>query len=271
MEFRLQAPTGFDRFRKIALLLVCLGGCLQLSALSGLIVVSNPMQKAIYGSVEMFLVLGLLINGWAIWRTIKTYSVSRGEAHLWVVGIARLCFLSLALCVIGDLINRNYPELYYQYESNVKHTYLADSVWFFFPGYCCFIYAAYLACRHSDLSLRFMGLTAFLCVVAGIVSFAGMYKEGAGTYVATMTGTYAALIPVMCAAALWLLKSYGWQAMKWIASGAALATFADALIGNFWIYGEGYFPAISYLNWIIYFASQALIQQLPIKLLQQGA
>jgi len=102
----------------------------------------------------------------------------------------------------------------------------------------------------------------------GVLSFAGMYKEGAGVYVTTMTGTYAALISVMCASALWLLKSYGWQAMKWVALGAVLALLADALIGNFWIYREGYFPNVAYLNWIIYFSSQALIQQLPIKLAQ---
>jgi hypothetical protein len=270
MGFRLRASTGFGRFRKFALMLVCLSGCLQLSALSGLVLVRTPTQKAIYGSMEMLLVVLLLINGWAIWRAIKYHHVNQGGTPVWVVGIARLCFLSLALCVMGDLVNRNFPGIYYQYGSNVKHTYLADSVWFFFPGYCCFISATYLAGRRKNLSLRLMGLTAFLCVVAGLVSFAGMYKEGAGTYVATMTGTYAALIPVMCASALWLLKSYGWQAMKWVASGAVLATIADALIGNFWIYREGYFPAISYLNWIIYFASQALIQQLPIKLLQQA-
>ena len=50
-----------------------------------------------------------------------------------------------------------------------------------------------------------------------------------------------------------------------------LAMIADALIGKFWIFGangQGYFPLISHLNWIIYFGSQALIQQLPIALLQ---
>ena len=169
---------------------------------------------------------------------------------------------------MGDLINRNFFELYYQYGSNIEHTYLADSVWFFFPGYFCFIYAVYLVARHKNVPLFFIGYTALIFVGIGILSFAGIYKEGAGAYVATMTGTYAALISVMCAAALWLLKSYGWQAMKWVALGAVLAPVADSLIGNFWIYREGYFPSISYVNWIVYFSSQALIQQLPVKLYQ---
>ena len=58
----------------------------------------------------------------------------------------------------------------------------------------------------------------------------------------------------------------------WCAAlGLVLAMVADAIIGKFWIFGnegQGYFPLVSHINWIIYFASQALIQQLPIGLLQ---
>ena len=256
----------FVRFKKYALVLFLLNACFQLAALLGLFTVTTSQQKTIYGSIEMLLIVLLLFNGWHIWRVLEKKYADQSDDHTWIVGIAKLCCLSLALCVMGDLINRNYFGLYYQYGSNVEHTYLADSVWFFLPGYSCFIYAAYLVGRHNNVSLFFMGFTALLFVGTGIISFVTMYKDGAGAYVATMTGMYAALIPVMCATALWLLKSYGWQAMKWVAIGAVLATVADALIGNFWLYGDGYFPAIAYINYIVYFSSQALIQQLPLKL-----
>lgn len=216
----------------------------------------------------MLLIALLLLNGWNIWRELQSKYSTQGESHAWILEVAKFCFISLALCVMGDLINRNFFESYYQYDSNIEHTYLADSVWFFFPGYSCFIYAVYLVARHNNVSQFFIGYTGLIFVGIGILSFTGIYKEGAGTYVITMTGTYAALTSNMCAAALWLLKSYGWHAMKWVVLGAVLAPVADSLTGNFWIYREGYFPSISYVNWIVYFSSQALIQQLLVKLAQ---
>jgi len=268
LDIKMESPVDLFHFKKYAFILFCLSLCLQLPTLLGLFTVTTPQQKSIYGSIEMLLIALLLLNGWSIWRVLKRKYATQGASYAWILEVAKFCFISLALCVMGDLINRNFLELYYQYGSNVEHTYLADSVWFFFPGYSCFIYAVYLVARHKNLSLLFVGYTALIFIGIGILSFAGIYKEGAGAYVATMTGGYASLISVMCAAALWLLKSYGWQAMKWVALGAVLAPVADSLIGNFWIYREGYFPGISYVNWIVYFTSQALIQQLPVKLSQ---
>lgn len=252
-------------YQGVGFILVILMAVLQLVPLLGLFS-PLPDWKVLYASMEMLLLLFLLINAWRIWRVLAGHcSSSTGDEAL-ILNVARLCFLSLALCVLGDLINRNYFDLYYQHGSNIEHSYLADSVWFFFPGYACFIVAAYRVGRQRSLSRVFMFGTGLVFSVLGLLSFVTMYQDGAGTYVATLTGTYAALIAVMCAAALWLIKACGWAAMKWIAIGAVLASVADALIGNFWIYREGFYPAIAHINMMIYFASQALLQQLPLQL-----
>jgi len=47
-----------------------------------------------------------------------------------------------------------------------------------------------------------------------------------------------------------------------VATGLVLATVADGVIGQFWIYGndgEGYFPAAKYVNWSLYIGSQCLV------------
>lgn len=251
----------FSYYQKHAVVLVFISLLLPCCALTGLFVVDSVEKKMWYGIAEMILILLLFLNGALIWLHLKSQARSA-----WIATVARWCFLSLAFCVLGDLVNRNFLELYYQHGSNVEHTYLADSVWFFFPGYLCFVYAAYLVGRQNNVSIAFMLMTAVISSVVGVLSFLDLYKEGAGFYVAGMTGFYGSFIPLTCAAAIWLVKSYGFPSMKWVALGAVLATVADAIIGNFWLYRDGYYPAVSYVNWMIYFTSQALIQQLPIKL-----
>ena len=102
-----------------------------------------------------------------------------------------------------------------------------------------------------------------------------MHLTGAAYLLTLVTGAYSVLVSILALSAIWLIKSL--QAYKvpmriWCAAlGLVLAMVADAIIGKFWIFGnegQGYFPLVSHINWIIYFASQALIQQLPIGLLQ---
>lgn len=48
--------------------------------------------------------------------------------------------------------------------------------------------------------------------------------------------------------------------------GLVLASVADVVIGSFWIYGnegQGFFPLVSDLNWMIYIGSQCLVLHLP--------
>ena len=266
------APSiQLQQSRRTIFILILLSTCYQALALLGALPINTQAQQTIYDSSEIALILVLLFQSWKIRQALKAkYEPLLNEEHRWVLGISKLCLVSLAICILGDVTNANYFQLYYQHGSNVKHSYLADSVWFFFPGYACFIYAAYRVGLRNQLSRSFMMGTAILCGGIGSMFYALMHQEGAGWYVTMLTGPYAGMISVMCAAALWLLKSYPSYALKWIALGAALAAIADALIGQFWIFSDWY-PTIGYINWIVYFASQALIQLLPIELDQLHA
>jgi hypothetical protein len=60
-----------------------------------------------------------------------------------------------------------------------------------------------------------------------------------------------------------LKASYG----VWLVGiGFILASVADSVIGRFWIYGnggEGYYPEVRHVNWIMYIGSQCLVIYLP--------
>ena len=152
----------------------------------------------------------------------------------------------------------------------MRHSYLADSVWLFAPGYGLFLWATIKVARASGVTTGFIGLIAGIAAALGALSFLDLYQSEAGSYLSAMTGGYAMFISVVGASSIWLVRALGWRVAYPIAIGAAMATVADTLIGNFWIYREGYYPNISQINWILYFASQALVQQLPLQLASVG-
>jgi hypothetical protein len=219
-----------------------------------------------FGVTELVLMLLLIANGFAIKRW-----VFRQPSSLLAQQLSWLCLLSLTLCFAGDVVNRNFAQLFYQHGPVVKHDYLADSVMFFAPGYLLLLVAVWRVATARGVSLRFMGLTSAVAATLGGLSFLNMADFNAGQRVLLITGGYAMLITVVGFSSLWLLKAYGAAtapaSIRWVALGLALAAVADALIGSLWIYGnngEGFFPAVSYVNWIVYFASQAMVQQLPL-------
>lgn len=255
-------PLQPDHFRANALILVVISTLLQGIALLGLLPIADgSIGKTLFGTAEMALVMALLLNGWLIRR----WTVQTGQSEL-TQSTALLCFLSLAICVGGDFINRNYFGIYHGHGSAVRHTYLADSVWFFAPGYGLFLWATIRVVLQRGVSRRFIAVCAVLAGMAGALSFADLYMPGAGGYVSAMTGGYAVFISIVGVSAIWLIRALGWAVAWPVAIGAVMATIADALIGNFWLYRDGYYPAISQVNWILYFASQALLQQLPLQL-----
>lgn len=251
-----------EHFRANALILVLLSTLLQGLALLGLLPVEDgTVGKVWFGTAEMALVGALLVNAWLIRRWV----LQSGQSDL-AQSTALLMLLSLALCVGGDFINRNYFGISHGHDSAVRHTYLADSVWFFAPGYGLFLWATIRVALAKGVSEGFIAVCALIGGALGALSFADLYTPEAGRYVSIMTGGYAVFIAIVGVSAIWLVKALGWRAAYPVATGAVMATLADALIGNFWLYREGYYPAISQVNWILYFASQALVQQLPLQL-----
>jgi len=224
---------------------------------------SLSLRKAFFSTGEMVLIMALLWNGWGVRAWLKeNVRQPKGKDGV-VLRVANYTFASLALCSLGDLINRNYMNLSYSYDGVVEHSYLADSVWFFFPGYALFIYAAWEAtpqCRSF--------LTLVLASVAGAVSFGTMVYPGTSPYVFVLTGSYSMLITGMVPVGLWVYRRK-LPGGNYVALGAVLATIADAIIGQFWLYcpkESQWYPGVAYLNFVIYFFSQALIQQLPLAL-----
>lgn len=253
-------PAAHSRLRANALILVVISTLYQGLALLGLIdVTAGKAQRLGFGLGEMLLILALLGNAWLILRALR-------GADPMVAGCARLMFASLALCCLGDLVNRNVGGRLFAYDELIAHSYLADSVWFFLPGYGLYLLASLRVARDAGLSARFLGLVTAGAALLGALSFADLYRPGVAAYVLAMTGTYAVFITVVGASAIWLVRALGWAQAWPVAIGAVLALLADALIGHFWLYRDGFFPAISHLNWIIYFGSQALLQQLPLQL-----
>ena len=258
--------SSVEGLRANSLVLVVLSVLLQALALLGLLPLEDGSAgKFLFGTTEMALIGALLLNGLLIRRWVQQSGQSR-----FTQSIALLSVLSLALCVGGDFINRNYFGVYNAHGSSVRHSYLADSVWFFAPGYGLFLWATIkVALNSGRVGAGFVGLIAGIAAALGALSFADLYTAEAGKYVSVMTGGYAMFISIVGASSIWLVKALGWRVAYPGAIGAAMATIADALIGNFWIYREGFYPTISHVNWILYFASQALVQQLPLQLSEQ--
>lgn len=255
------------KFARNGLVLFVLATAMSIAGLSGVWVINGAdIERIWFGVAELVLIVLLLINGFSIKRWVFDHSNS-----LLARQVAWLCVLSLGLCVAGDVVNRNFAQLFYQHGSVVKHDYLVDSVLFFAPGYLLLALALWRVAVVKGVSSSFMAVSGGLFGGVGLLSFFGMANFAAGDYVLGITGSYTIVIGVISASGLWLLKAYGGlsapRSLWLVAIGAILATVADALIGNFWIYGnngEGFFPAISHINWIVYFGSQALVQQLPL-------
>ncbi|HBX72074.1 hypothetical protein [Haliea sp.] len=220
--------------------------------------VTGGLWKAVLAALEMALLGGLLWNGWRIHRWV--YRTSKAQARS--CAVADLTVFGLAVCLLGDAVNRNVPARFYSYDNVVQHSYLADSVWFFFPGYALLIAAVWLATA-GRVSPVWRALSLAVAAAGGGFAFSQVLLPGTATYIAWLTGAYSVLIALMLPCALWIWLAFG-RSGRWVALGAALATAADGLIGQFWLYGSGYYPGIAYANFMLYFVSQALLQQLPL-------
>ncbi|KGJ87434.1 hypothetical protein [Colwellia psychrerythraea] len=211
--------------------------------------------------IESAILIALLGNCYAIKNWLYRHSTEVSHRL-----IAWLVLAALILCICGDIVNFNLPLTYHRYGGVVKHDYLADSVFFFAPGYALFLVAACWISLVNGLKPKVLVVIMIIACLVGAASFFSMHLPGTGLYVSMITGSYAVLITLVGASALLLLMVLGKSSAKltvWlIASGLILAMVADAVIGQFWIYGnngQGYFPVAKYVNWVLYIGSQCLL------------
>lgn len=211
--------------------------------------------------IESAVLFALLANCYAIKNWVYSHSTETSHRVIaWVTVIA------LALCICGDVVNFNLPLTYYRYDGIVKHDYLADSVTFFAPGYALFLTVVCWLAIANDIKAKVLLIWFVIGSLVGAASFFSMHLSGTGSHVFIVTGGYAVLITLVGVSGFILLSSFRNSTIKrgvWlVSSGLVLAAIADAVIGQFWIYGnggEGFFPAAKYVNWSLYIGSQCLL------------
>lgn len=221
----------------------------------------SPQSKVLL-AIEIITLIILLFNSASITCWVYKHTKNKQQRY-----IALLCIASLVLCICGDVVNFNLNNQYYRYNEVIKHDYLADSVWFFVPGYSLLFIAVLLASR-SLVMYPLYYVAAYLggTLLISLLCFYFMHIPEAGYYVLLLTGLHSFVITSVGLMSLVLLNTYrrlNAPLGVWLVSlGLVLAAIADALIGLYWIYGnsgEGYFPQIRYINWIIYISSQCLV------------
>lgn len=228
---------------------------LQCIALLGVLpIAANTLGRQVFSTVEMALVALLLLQSWRI----RQWSLGQSDV---VQRMAGLCFYSLLLCGMGDFVNRNYFEQYHQWDAVIKHSYLMLAIVFFFPGYLLIAIANWQLAK-PHIGVRTVAAGVVIALVLGALAFFDSYNPGVNRYASSAMLIYTLLHAVLAVSALWLIKAYGWPASAVVAIGVLLAPLADVLIAQFWIY-QDHFPLVEHVNWIIYFSSLAMIQQLP--------
>lgn len=251
-----------SRHRWLPLTLVLLVMLLQGNAWEGLwLVAFDALNRGAFAVTEMLLIGLLVWNGWRIRRSVAEAAMGSPHARR-MNNVALLCFMGLAVCALGDAVNRNFPWIFFAYDDVIRHSYLADSVWFFFPGYLLLLVAVLRATRQR-VARHWVAPLLAVAGVGGAISFSMLVLPGTSLYIKSMTAPYTMLISMMVPAAWWCWLAFGKKGLG-IGVGAVLATVADALIGRFWLYGDGYYPGIAHLNFVVYFISQALLQRLPL-------
>ncbi|WMN61888.1 hypothetical protein NI389_18965 (plasmid) [Pseudoalteromonas xiamenensis] len=224
-------------------------------------------------SMLVFILLSVLWIGYFLSKEKFRQQPAKQITDIWlrkeVVLMAILVFIGLLLSFVGDNINFNREALYFRHSDFVKHDYLADSVWFFAPAYGCFSYAAW-RWLSANVSRKIRCLSLFFGCAIGLVSYLIMMDSRAGVYVLSMTGSYSMIIMIPAVLGFLLFKSSNQSRPKKpfiiVSLGLVLATLADALIGQFWIFGnngQGYYPLIREVNWLVYITSQLLLLHLP--------
>lgn len=261
---------SLNHFAKIAAIIWLLAIAQSVLAFYGIFSINQTAyQRVAFGLIELVTMGLVIMNSVAILRFVNEQESPLARM------VSQACLCSLILCFLGDIVNRNFFQEFYQYGDVVKHSYLADSVLLFFPGYSIIIAMIAAIAFKRGVTKRFIGITALLASVIALCTYFDMHITNTDTTLTLITMSYSILVSILAISAIWLLKAFAWRQAPlrvWLAAlGVLLAMIADAIIGQFWIFGnqgQGYFPIVSHINWIVYVASQLLIQQLPLGLLQ---
>jgi hypothetical protein len=184
--------------------------------------------------------------------------------------VAGLVCAALILSVFGDIVNLNLSESYYRHGEYIKHDYLVDSIWFFMPAYLCYCVAFGVWLRYQGVRLKALVLSCLVAGSVGLISYLGMFNPNAGSYVVSLSALYSMVIALPLAFAFSLLswaKSFARFSRVLLATGLLLATLADAVIGQFWLFTDDvaqFYPAVREWNWLLYCTSQAILTCLPV-------
>lgn len=230
---------------------------LQCIALLGVFpIAANTVGRHVFSTVEMLLIVLLLFQGWRI----KRWSVEAGQNGQ-TRKIAHLCFYSLLLCGLGDFVNRNYFELYYQWDNVIKHSVLIQSIGFFLPGYFLLVLANWEIGGHG-IRPRTAALGIAIALMLGALVFMSGYDPRVNGVASTAILIYTLMHALLILSTGLVIRAYGWTASSIVVIGLLLAPLADVLLSEFMIKRDHY-PVIAHVNWIIYFTSLAMIQQMP--------
>ncbi|TQF67966.1 hypothetical protein [Pseudoalteromonas luteoviolacea] len=226
----------------------------------------TPESRGHQNILEGLTTLSIVAIAGATWYYFHMYKPSRVSC----VRIAKLMTLGVIFCAIGDVINFNLGQQFHSHDPQIKHDYLVDSIYSFSIGYGLILYATVPFLQHLSITKKQATLVTSLVSLCTLLSYYQMRLPDTGLYVTLLAGFYALLV-AQCSsfAILILFKAISFQSLKLCilpVIGLFLATLADALIGQFWLFGnsgQGYFPLIRTINWFIYISSSILIIQLP--------
>ncbi|KZN34267.1 hypothetical protein N480_21935 [Pseudoalteromonas luteoviolacea S2607] len=215
--------------------------------------------------LEALTTAAIVVIAGATWATLQNQA-----AHKEMIFSAKLLTYGVLFCAFGDIVNFNLLQHTYRYDPLIKHDYLIDSIYVFSVGYGLILWSGFLFLKQLSVSkLEVIGVVSAVSIVT-LFSYLQMRLPGTGAYVSILAGFYALLVAQCASVALLLLikatkikltKRYYLPVI-----GLLLATLADALIGQFWLFGnqgQGYFPLIRTINWFVYISSSLLIIQLP--------
>jgi hypothetical protein len=269
-----KTPAWVPRWRTpLFIVLIVVSTVSQLLLLSGLLPWQAGQASAWWWSAaEMLLMLVLLSVAIQWWWRVRCLNNESSPSELSVsqrlllVRISGLLALSLALASGGDLINKNLQQEAFAYDQWIQHSYLIDSIICFFPAYSLVLWAVLSVCQQRWQGCLRIGFVVTMFTLGSLVWW-DSYDARMAWLPAVAIWMYSVLMLGLVLSAALLAYHWGWRRSWPVVLGLVLAVVADGLIGQFWLSTNSYYPQIRFVNWIVYFSSQVLIQCLPLSLL----